>query len=184
MSDAQLTMISDAQRRVRTLRRASVYAAISGWTLVVFAALSLLGALSSMSSLLLAIALGAIAWSELRGSRALTRFEPHAPTHLCLNQIALCVVVVLYAGWKIIAALTGPGRYDAYGNQPEQVTGMLESISNLERIVMVAVYSLLIVGTMIAQSLGAIYHFTRARHLHSFLRESPGWTVEVLRRAA
>lgn len=184
LSAEQLALIVEAQRRTRTLRRAAAYAAISGWTLAFFAFLSLLGGLSSAASLLLGIALAIVAYFEIRGSRALKRFDPGAPRQLGFNQIALCIIVVLYAGWQIFGAISGPGRYAQYANQPQQVTNMLESISNLERVVMVAVYGLLIVGTLIAQGIGAIYHFTRARHVRAFLQNTPRWTIEVLRRAA
>ncbi|MHC4766382.1 MAG: hypothetical protein ACYTF2_14895 [Planctomycetota bacterium] len=82
LTNEQLVAITQARRQGRKISRAATVAAVSGWTLAVFAFLTLLFGLFSLTSLLLGVGLGIVAYIELRGSRELRRFDETAPRRL------------------------------------------------------------------------------------------------------
>lgn len=176
--------IHAARRRARKVRRAATVAAISGWTLAVFAALTLLLGLFDAASLLLGAALAAVAWSELRGAAGMRRFEPRAPRRLAINQIVLAAAIIAYAGWKLVAAVTGPNPYDEQlASAGGEVRRMLEPIAELHTLIAVALYGSLIPLTVLFQGAMAWWHMSRAKHLRAYLDATPTWVIELQRDA-
>jgi hypothetical protein len=125
-----------------------------------------------------------VAYIELRGSRELRRFDETAPRRLGFNQIALGVMIVVYCGWSIWQAVTGPGPYDSYLAQGGDTAEMIEPIAQLHTAMTSAFYALLLCVSVVAQGCAALYHFTRRRHLIAYLRETPAWVVEAMRAVA
>ena len=180
----QLAAFTQARRRGRKISRAATVAAVSGWTLAVFAFITLLGGLFSLASLLLGIGLGIVAYFELRGSKGLRGLDDTAPRRLGFNQIALGAMIVVYCGWSIWLAVAGPGPYDSYLAQGGDTAEMIEPIAQLHRAMTSAFYTLLIGVSVVAQGCTSLYYFTRRRHMIAYLRETPAWVVEALRVVA
>jgi hypothetical protein len=184
LTHEQLAAFTQARVRGRKISRAAVVAAVSGWTLAFFAFITLLGGLFSLTSLLLGIGLGIVAYLELQGSKGLRRLDETAPHRLGFNQIALGAMIVVYCGWGIWLAVAGPGPYDSYLAQGGDTAEMIEPIAQLHRAMTSAFYALLIVVSVVAQGCASLYYFTRRRHMIAYLRETPAWVVEALRVVA
>lgn len=184
LTTAQVEAIAHARRRGRKITRAAGVAAVSGWTMAVFAFITLLTGLFSIVSLLLGAGLGVVAYFELRGSRKLRDLDLTAPVHLGFNQIALGVLIILYCSWGVLQALVGPSPYDSYLAAGGDTARMIEPIDQLNRAIMSGFYAVLLCVSVVAQGCTALYYFTRRRHMIAYLRETPDWVVEMLRVVA
>lgn len=170
-----------ARRDGRKISRAALVAAFSGWSLAVFASLSLLGGLFSLSSLLLGAGMGVCAYVELSGSKALRRLDPAAPRRLGYNQMALGVMLCLYAGWGIFNAATAPSPYEDQLASGGEVADMLEPIASLQLVFTIVVYATLAVGGFVATGCASLYYFTRTSLLVAYRQRTPDWIIETLR---
>jgi hypothetical protein len=146
--------------------------------------LTLLFGLFSLTSLLLGVGLGIVAYIELRGSRELRRFDETAPRRLGFNQIALGAMIVVYCAWGIWLAVAGPGPYDSYLAQGGDTADMIAPIDRLNRSITAAFYTLLICVSVVAQGCTSLYYFTRRRHIVAYVSKTPAWVIEALRVAA
>jgi hypothetical protein len=184
MTREQLDAVKAARRRGRKITFAAGVATFSGCTLAVFALLTLISGVFSLHAGLLGIGLCAVAYVELRGGRRLRAFDPRAPRWLGFNQLVLGGMLIAYASWGLLDAMTGPGRYDAYMSAGGQMAEMLEPIQRLETVVAVSFYAAIILFAVVAQGCAATYYFTRGVHLRAFRERTPRWIRDMLRIAA
>ena len=183
LSAEHLRELAEARVRARKVRRAAAFAALSGWTLAVFAFLTLAGAVfGDLAALILGAALAAVAWNELRGAAMLRRFEPEGPRRLGYNQIALAVLIVAYAGWSLAGALRHPMLGTGAGATGDPQTDAM--LGNLGTMVALALYGGMAVVGLIAPGLTALYYFTRGRMVRAMLDGTPEWVVQTMRAAA
>lgn len=175
----QLAVLRAARQRTRKVRRAARFAAFSAWTLAVFAGLTALGVLfGSMLSLLLAALLGAFAWNEFRGARALRRIDPAGARILGFNQVGLGVFLVGYAAWNLLSPAGDAAVQSALaGVGDAQTEQMVRDLSDMVR---VALYGSLAVVGAVATGLTAVYYFTRGRFAREAARDTPAWAIELL----
>ena len=96
LTGEQLHAISQARWQGRKISRAAGVAAFSGWTMAVFAFITLLSGLFSFVSLMLGVGLSIVSYYELGGSKRLRALDDTAPILLGFNQIALLAIIVLY----------------------------------------------------------------------------------------
>jgi len=181
LTPEQMQALHAARRNGRKIARAAAVATFSGWTLVVFASITLLGGIFGLPALLLGIGMAVVARIELRGARGLRRAEPGAPGRLALNQLALGAMLCLYGAWCIFAAVTGPGPYDEQIAAGGEVAEMIQPIAALHMLVSVLVYGGLIVGGLIGTGCTSLYYFTRRGHVNAHIRKTPAWVLETLR---
>ena len=179
-----LEAIALARRQARKIMRAAGVAAFSGWSTAVFAFFTLLGGLFSVPALLLGLALAMIAYVELRGSKAVRRFDLTAPQRLGLNQIVLWIVLTIYAAWCIAQAALGPGAYADYIAAGGDLANAIKPIARLQTTVTIAIYSALVVCSAMAQGGAALYYFTRRGPMCEYLARTPQWIVQMLRATA
>ena len=156
---------------------------MSGWTLAFFASLTLLMGLFSLSGFLLGAGLAIVAYIELSGWRKLKLLDPAATRRLGFNQIALGVILLVYAGWGIAQALLGQSPYEAQLAGGGPVADAIRPIDSLHRALTVGFYALVMVFAVIAQGCLSAYYFTRGRHLRRFLASTEPWIVDMLRVA-
>lgn len=183
LSPAHLHELEAGRRRMKKVRRAASVAVLSGWTLAIFGAMTLLGVVfGSLTSLVLGGLLIGLGVNEIRGGNEIRRLHLRGPRRLGWNQIALAVVIGVYAGWKLLVVATGD-PLEAYGgstgdaDMDEMLTGLTTSISY-------ALYGgVLVVGTLVP-ILTARYYFSRARHIRAMVDATPDWVVQTLRTAA
>lgn len=181
ISPEQLQAITAARHQGRKISRAALVASISGWTMAFFGAISVLFGLFSLPSFLLGLGLGVVAFIELRGARGLRAMDLTAPRTLALNQVGLIAVVSAYAAWGLVTALFGPGPYDEQIAAGGPIADTLAPFDNMRRVISVAVYAAVIVGSVLAQGCAAAYYFSRRRHMTDYLKSTPKWVVETLR---
>lgn len=160
----------------------------NGITIGVFSILSLLCvAVEAMLrdfdwiGVIMGIGLGAISWNEFRGRRLLQQFQSRAPRVLGWNQLALLGLIVAYAGWMIGVGLLGANPYEEAMRAEPMLRQPLGSVDKLYKMLTLAMYGALIIGTLVFQGLNSFYYFTRARLLRSYLAETPAWVVQLQR---
>lgn len=181
LSAKQLAEISDARRRSKKIRRAAATAALSGWSIASFAAITLafLALSFSWSAAILGAGMAIVAFNELRGRRLLLALSLRAPRLLAINQLAFGALLVFYSLWSVLTARSAPPPAELSNLDPEMadmLTGMTASISLIA-------YGSLAVISALATGLTALYYQTRERHLRRFLAETPTWVADILRAA-
>ena len=184
LAPEQLEALAHARRQGRKISRAASVATFSGWTMAVFAFITLFSGLFSLVALLLGIGLTVVAYVELRGAKRMRQLDDTAPRLLGFNQIGLGAMVSLYCCWGIWQAVAGPSPYDSYLAQGGSTAEMIGQIDNLNRAITTAFYAGLLCATVVAQGFAALYYFSRRRHMVRYLSDTPGWVVETLRIAA
>ena len=182
LSPEQLRALADGRRRAAKVRRAATVAAVSGWSMAVFAGLTLLGVLfGSLISLVLTLSLAALAWNELRGGAMLKRFDPRGGKRLAMNQVALGVLIVAYAAWSLASALRTPALAALGGTTGDpQMDAM---VADLTRTVAYGLYGAMAAAGIVIPGLTAWYYATRARVVRDLLSTTPAWVLEALRAA-
>ncbi len=183
LSSQQIAELNVARTRARKIRRAAGVASFSGWSMVVFAGLTLLGALfGSVQAIVVGGALGLVGWNELRGATMLRRFDERAPRLLGFNQIALGVLIVAYSAWSLWSGLHSTPLASLGGStgDPE----MDAMVSDLARVITISLYSTLAVVGVVVPGLTALYYFSRAKLLRSFESQTPAWVMQAMRAAA
>jgi hypothetical protein len=183
LTPEHLRAIELARVRSRKVRRASVVARVSGWTLAFFAFVTLLGALfGDLASLIMGLALAALAFNELRGGKMIARFDPRGARTLGMNQLVLGAVIVSYAAWSFYVAMKNPALAQLGGTTGDpDIDATVQSISDLATY---GLYGTLAVVGFIGCGLTALYYFTRAGVVRSVVAETPVWVLDTMRAAA
>lgn len=180
LSPQHLQQLSDAKVRARKVRRAASVAALSGWSMLVFAVLTLaLAVFSDWSAWAVGIGLLIVSLNELRGSALLRKADPSGARVLGWNQLVLAALLVAYATWSLASALRQPPSAALQSGDP-QLDATLASISST---ITYALYGTMAVLGLLLPGLTSIYYFTRARVIRAFLAETPDWIVEIMRRS-
>ena len=137
-----------------------------------------------MAGFLVTVGLAIVTYNEFRGRKMLQAFDPKAAALLGWNQIGFLSLIIVYSLWMILEGLTGTGPFGQELQQhPElqEVLGSLEEFQRLYQLLILAVYGTVIALSAIFQGLSAYYYFTRSPLIHAYLRETPGWIVELQR---
>ncbi len=176
--------LGEAHRRAARIRSAARVASFNGWTIGVFAALTLPLAGSSISGILIAAAMALAAYNEFRGRTLLLDFDPRGPRLLGWNQLGLLGALTLYCAWHILQV---PFQPDVVTRQlsahPEIATlvGSTDELVKLYHLVLLAVYTTVILLSVLFQGGNAWYYFSRGKLLDAHLDITPAWIVEVQR---
>lgn len=173
-------ILDEARRRARKVRRGASVARVSGWLTAVFAAITILGSLTSPVGLALGIGMAIVAWNEFRGSSLLLAFDARGPSRLATGQIILGVMLVAYAGAGLAGSILAP---PAAPTPDPQVNEMLAEIDldGLYRTLNIGMYTAVAISGLLVPGLTAFYYRTRAWGLRDFLGHAPPWAVEALR---
>lgn len=184
LSPEHLRAIELARVRSKKVRRATAVAKGSGWTLAFFALVTLLGAIfGDITSLIMGLALAALAFNELRGSKMVARFDPNGARILGINQLVLAVVIIAYAGWSLYSASKTPilAQLDGGSTGDPNIDATVQSISNLATY---GLYGTLAGAGFLGCGLTSLYYFTRAAVIRSVVAETPAWVLDTMRAAA
>lgn len=150
--------------------------------MAVFAFITLAGSIfGDMVALVLGVALGLLAFNELRGSAMLRNLQPSGARRLGYNQLALGLLLVGYAAYSLASAMFHPLLASSVA-----ATGDAELDAMLARISATAAYALyggLALAGIVAPGLTAWYYFSRERHVRQALLQTPEWAVQALRAA-
>jgi hypothetical protein len=187
LSNSQQQQVADANVRARKIRSAAGVAKFNAWSTAIVAVLAAPFAFTSLSGLFVAVGLSIVAFNEFRGRRLLLNFDPRGPTLLGWIQIGFLALIVVYCVWMLVTGLTGSSSFAAeLQANPElrEVLGSGEELDQIYKLVVVAVYGSVIVLSVIYQGANAYYYFSRRKYLSAYLRDTPGWVVDLQRLTA
>jgi len=191
LSPENLRQIELANIRAKKIRKAGAMAMFNGITFACFAGFSALYAIGSLMfgefnvvATVMAGGLGLAAFNEFKGRRLFRGFDRRAPRLLGWNQLFLMALLIGYCAWMIADAYFGPPPYAAEIAAEPMLADTLGPWSDLRLELTLALYGAVLVGAIIFQGLSAVYYFTRAKHLRTYLDETPDWVVDVQRRTA
>ena len=181
LSQENLLQLANARVAMRKVRRAASVASFDGWTIGAFGGFTFLLGLTDPTSIVLGLAMVAIAFVELRGAGKLKQLDTTACQALAINQLVLGSLLLVYAGWRMYAVLRGGGEYDALAGSDPQMKEMLGSVADLTRMVMMAVYGALMLIALFGQGGMALYYRSRRSHIEAYLAQTPDWIVAMQR---
>jgi hypothetical protein len=182
LSGVKLLEFTAARRACSKVTGAVRLAAISGWTIAIFAGIVLFTGISTTDATWMGLLMTMAAMVEFRARDRLRRLETSAARTLGWNQLALGLVIVLYAAWNIdgqIQLSPGPIQFDSL----LQKTSMQFSAGHLPlgRDFNLLLYSALGVIALLTQGTAAWYCFSRERWIRQYVGGAPGWIVELQR---
>jgi Flp pilus assembly pilin Flp len=180
LTPEQLQQLTTARQGARRIGRAISFAQFSGWTLAIFAVLSFVCGLSSITSMAMGAAMGVIAGIELAGGRRLRRMDPSAAKMLGRNQVAFAVLLVAY-GW----VMHGWVKQQLTGLSPDTLSalkeaGMEKTAQDMTQMVTLVVYGCL-AAVVAGALLTAAYYFSREKHLRAYVQQTPQWILQMQR---
>jgi hypothetical protein len=184
LSPQHLAELQAAAVAGRKVRRAARVAAFDGWTIGAFGAITFLVGLSDVSSMIIGVVMIGIAAVEIRGGNRLRRLDADAARLLGWNQVALAVLLLGYAGWRLLALRHGDGGVSealgADANDP-QVRELLAPYAGLTRMILTWVYVAVAAIAVAGPGSMALYYFSRVRHVRAYLAQTPEWITTMQR---
>ena len=181
LSPESLAELKTARNAMKKIRRAILSARIEGYSIAIFGALSFAFSIGNVWDMLVTAILTAIGIIEINGAAKLARLDVRGTRLLMFNQLALAVLILLYALWNIYtqlanpnAALAGISPSDVQALNQIGVTGQLDIANQI----MLIVYSSLIVAAL-AEAAMALYYHSRAAYVRQFIAQTPEWIVTM-----
>ncbi len=178
LTPEQLSALRDARARAKGILSAAKVAGFNGWTIGIFAGLTILFGLGSPLLLALGAGMALVARNEFRGRSLLRAFEVRGPRLLVGNQLGFMALVVAYCTWSLVRTYARP---DPQWAQLQDLAGLeTDFIQDL----VVGAYAAAILLTVLFVGLNARYYARRAPMLERYLAETPPWVVELQRSAS
>ncbi len=178
LSPQQQEELTRANERAKKVLGATKVATFNGWTIGVFAAVTLLFALFSVTALVVGAGMAIVAWNEFRGRSLLRRFDPHGPRLLGRNQLGFMSLLIGYGLWGIFRTLTNPMT------QFEELEAVVGPVGDLVTNLALAVYGGVVLLSLLFQGLNARYYFARIRLVQDYLSETSAWIIDVQRSSS
>ncbi len=178
LTPEQLSALRDARDRAKRILSAAKVASFNGWTIGIFAGLTVLFGVTSPLLLALGVGMGIVARNELRGCSLLRALDARGPRLLVRNQVGFMALVVAYCVWSLVRTYTHP---DPQWAQLQELAGLE---AGFIRDFVVAAYAVAILLTMLFVGLNARYYARRIPMLEKYLAETPPWVVELQRSAS
>jgi len=176
LTPQQFRELADARAAGKYVRRAIAVATFDGWALAAFAMVNCICGLADFQSFIIGVALGGLAYVEIRGAAQLRRLDESAPRRLGINQILLGTLLAVYAIWKIYEYLHGPSPYAALSQADPKVGKRFEDMFTS---MAVAFYGCLIMFAIVAQGGAALFYFTREKYLKEYRQRIPAWILQM-----
>ena len=175
LSPEQREELARANERAKKVLGAARVATFNGWAIGVFAAVSLLFAVFSLTALVMGVGMAIVAWNEFRGRMLLRRFDSHGPRLLGRNQLGFMGLLIGYGLWSIYSTLTNPIA------QLEELEAIAGPIGELVTTLTLTVYGAVILLSLLIQGLNARYYFARTKLVHDYLNATPAWIIDLQR---
>src|SRR5258706_6528196 len=176
LTPQQVRELADARAAGKYVRRAIAVATFDGWALAAFAMVNCICGLADFQSLIIGVALGGLAYVEIRAAAQLRRLDESAPRRLGINQILLGTLLAVYAIWQIYQELHGPSPYAALSQADAHMGKRFEDMA---RSLTVGVYGCLIIFAIVAQGGAALFYFTRDKYLRDYRQRTPAWILQM-----
>lgn len=178
LSAEHIRILRAAERAAAKITRARRVASFSGWTTGIFGALTLVTAIGDWPAFALGLGLSVSAFVELRGGKRIAAFDPQGARILGFNQIALGVMLLAFALWRLLQVSTGPSMAAELNTGDPAID---EMVTSLEKQVRMLVYGTIAIVAVLAPGLTALYYFTRGPVVRKFVASTPPWVLELLR---
>lgn len=178
-----LQQLALARERGRKIRRAFLTASISAWTLGVFAVLTFLVGLLSMSAVGTGLGMGMciVTWFEFQGAFGLKRLDPDAPQRLAINQVVLGAMLFAYGAYSLFTIGDPTASIKAQIGSSPELDGYMSEISQMATIIYVIVYITVMAVAVLGPGLTAVYYYTRRKYIEQYVKETPSWILELQR---
>jgi hypothetical protein len=181
LSPEQLRDLEDARRRGVKVRRAVSVARLNGWSIGIFAGLTLLGAFMSWWGLFLGLGMGVVAYVEFNGAARLRKLDPSATKMLALNQLFLGALLLSYAVYSLWMARYGASQFADYIAQSPELKPMLAQAEDLARLIYYLMYGTLAAVAIFVQGGNALYYHSRRKHIEAYIQQTPAWIRDAQR---
>lgn len=188
LSAEQIAQLRQSQIAGKKLRRARLVALIDGWSIAIFAGLTMLcGIFNPLSAgFMLGVGMSVVASVEFIGAGRLQRLHPGATRMLGFNQLAFATMLAMYALWNIYGTLSSHesmmgAEYTALAAQSPDAAQMVNSLDSLTRAATIGFYAAIIIIAIVVQGGTALYYITRGGHVCRYMQQTPGWIVELQR---
>jgi hypothetical protein len=178
LTPEQHAALKEARDRAKGILSAGKMAAFNGWTVGVFAVLTVLFGLTSPVLLALGVGMGIVARNEFRGRTLLRALDPGGPRLLVRNQLGFMALLVAYCAWGLVRAYT---HADPEWAQLEELAGW--EVGFIQSL-MAAGYGGAILLTVLFVGLNARYYHRRIAMLDAYLAGTPPWVVDLQRSAS
>ncbi len=182
LSESHQHEVAAAHDLARKIRKAAAVATFNGWVTGIFAVCSAPFALFSLPGFVVTVGLSIVAFNEFRGRKRLLQFDPKAPAFLGWNQVGFLALIISYCIWMLIVGLTSEGPFAAELKAKPELGAVFDSVDEFDqiyRILIAAVYGMVIVLSGVFQGLNAIYYFTRRKHVTAYVQNTPNWVLEL-----
>lgn len=175
LSPDQKEALDDARKRAAGFLGAAKVATFNGWSIGVFAAITIPFGITSLTALVLGVGMAVVARNEFKGRGLIRRIDPAGPRLLGRNQLGFMGLIIAYCLWSM---------YGAYAHPDPQIQQQLDLVgisADTVRQFTLLVYVGVIALTLVFQGLNARYYFARVRRIEAYLRRTPEWIVELQR---
>ena len=180
-SPAHLEQIAAARKRGRSIQRCASVASLSGWTIAIFGALTVVTSIGSLIGMALGVGMCLLSHFEFRGAKEIRRLDPTAPKRLARNQLILGALILIYSVGSLWVALTQPSELEKSLGNEAQLNSMVGSIRDFERTAYIALYGTMIVAAVIGCGGTALYYARRKHLIETYVQETPHWILELQR---
>lgn len=175
LSDEEKRAFTRASEQARSFSKAERAAAVNGWTIGFFAAVTLLFSLSSLVTALLGFGMAIVAWNEFRGRKMIRQLDSRGPQLLGRNQLGFMVLLIAYCLWSIV-------RMRAHSiSGLEELEELVGPVEDLARTLTNFFYGSVIVLTAVFQGLMARFYFARVEMMVAYVKDTPAWVVDLQR---
>ena len=182
LTPEQINEIALAKVRSKKILRAVATAKFDGGITAFFAICCLLSVCMGWENLVLGVIFSAVAVNSFRGAKKLKSADITAPGMLAMNQLVLAASIILYSAYSLYQGLHGSSSISGMlGNAGGGGGGGDAGIdmADLSRMIYWALYGTLIVGTILAQGLTAIYYITRKKYVQAYKDQTPAWVIQL-----
>lgn len=195
LTPEQSDALTQAEARQNTFAGAAKWASFNGWSIAIFAGLTLLFGLGLFDpvSLGLGVGMAVVAKNEFKGRDGIRQIDPQGPELLWRNQIGLGALIAVYCLWSIYrVAPVEPDPQVAdlmelLGSDADQLLGSLSGLlgsdtNQLMRSATLTVYKVVIGVTALTQGLMARYYYLRVAAIEEYRSDTPAWVMELHRK--
>jgi hypothetical protein len=164
--------LADARLGAKKLRWARGVAQADAWMIAIFAACSFIcGLFGDVSGVLIGLAMGVIAYIEFDGAGRIRRLDSSALRRLGYNQLAFATAIIVYALWSLHSSTI----------MTELKSQLPPDYEELAQLAINILYTTLIAVAIFAQGGTALYYFSRQKYMEKYVKETPGWILEMQR---
>jgi hypothetical protein len=183
LSPEQLKQIGDARQRSAKIRKGVFVALFDGWSVAVFAGLTLLGGLVGLSwiGILLGGGMAAAAFVELKAVKRLRALDAGVTKTLAWNQVFLGALLFSYAVYSLVLIYTGRTELAKQLEAYPEMADMAVNVHEIAKLIGLLVYGTLITVAVVCQGGTALFYLSRRKHIEAYVRETPQWILDAQR---